>query len=59
LERANKGDTPGAVRAWRECVELDPAHAEALANLGWYEQSNGRPAAAIPYYRRSLAARPD
>jgi SAM-dependent methyltransferase len=58
LARANEGDSPGAVRAWRECVDLDPQHAEAFANLGWYEQSRNRPGAAIPHYRRALAARP-
>lgn len=59
LECAREGDSLEAVRLWRESVHLDPGHAEALANLGWYEQSNGRPWAAIPYYRRALAARPD
>jgi hypothetical protein len=58
LECARDGDSLGAVCMWRECVDLDPGHADALANLGWYEQSNDRPATAIPYYRRALAARP-
>ena len=53
-------DTAKAMAAWRKCVAIDPANAYALRNLGygnwkWTQDY----AAALDFYRRAIAAKPD
>ena len=59
IEAAKAEQGIRAARLWKECLRLNPDHAEALANLGWHKQSHYRPRSAIAYYRRALALRPD
>ena len=53
-------DAARTMAAWRKCVEIDPAHAYALRNLGygnwkWTQDY----AAALGFYRQAIAAKPD
>jgi len=53
-----KGDTPAAVRAWRQAVALYPRLAAAWGNLGVALRVDNHPEAAIACYRESLGAGP-
>lgn len=48
-----------ALEAYRRVLELEPAHVDALVNLGRMLHAAGVPAAAEAHYRKALAARPD
>lgn len=47
-----------AAVAYRRAVELDPAHASALINLGRLLHLDGDPGGAAAHYQRALEARP-
>ena len=51
--RADEGDRP-----LPKAVEREPANAEALLYLAGALASTGRPAEALPYFERALAAGP-
>jgi Flp pilus assembly protein TadD len=51
-----RGDLEGARRAWERTVELDPRHAEALAQLGTVAAYGGDLARAERLYLAALAA---
>lgn len=53
-----KGDALGAERAYRKALELDPAHANALANLALVLADSGRTEEADAAYRQALASAP-
>jgi tetratricopeptide (TPR) repeat protein len=48
-----------AIAAYRRAIELDPAHADALVNLGRLLHDGGDAASAAPLYEAALASRPD
>lgn len=48
-----------ARQAYRKAVELDPAHADALVNLGRLHHESGDAKGAEEHYRRALACRPN
>ncbi len=56
LEPGSPGE---AIAAYRQALELEPAHADAHVNLGRLLHEAGDPAAAEPHYEAALAARPD
>ncbi|MDX1622675.1 MAG: tetratricopeptide repeat protein [Gemmatimonadota bacterium] len=47
-----------AIKAYREALALDPAHASAHINLGRLLHESGDPAAAAGHYRSAIAADP-
>lgn len=48
-----------AERAYRNAIELDPSHSDALVNLGRLLQERGELDAAVALYRRAIEAEPD
>jgi tetratricopeptide (TPR) repeat protein len=52
------GDAEQARRAYLRAIELEPAHADALVNLGRLLHERGDVADAAERYRRALAVRP-
>ncbi len=48
-----------AREAYRRALDLDPAHADALVNLGRLVHEGGEAAAAEGLYRRALGVRPE
>jgi len=55
---AQMGKTEAAERYFLEAVRLDPAYAEAYANLGNLYGSQGRTDDAIRYFRKALSLDP-
>ena len=51
-------DSEAARRAYLRAIELEPAHADALVNLGRMLHERGDVAGAAERYRRALAVRP-
>ncbi len=53
-------DTEKAMAAWEKCVALDASAAYALRNLGYGQWKwTGDYAAALDFYRKAVAAKPD
>src|SRR4051812_15282910 len=52
------GQPGSAEQAYRQVLELDPNHADALGQLGLLAYQGGRPAQAVEYLRRAAAAQP-
>ena len=48
------GDWPAAERLYRELLELEPGHAQALYLLGTGKAQNNDPAAAVPLLRQAI-----
>ena len=59
LTAARNGDTEAALGALREAADLDPARAEAWANLGVVLIRSGDEARGVEALRRALRAMPD
>ena len=53
-----RGDIEGARKKFREVIEADPNHAEALNNLGRILLSEGKPQEAVSYFARAVQADP-
>jgi tetratricopeptide (TPR) repeat protein len=52
------GQLGAAEQAYQQVLQLDPNHAEALAQLGQLARVTGRFALAVEYLRRAVAVRP-
>jgi tetratricopeptide (TPR) repeat protein len=52
-------DWPGAIAAYRRCLELSPEMPEAHVNLGLALQQLGELGPAVDCYRRAMQLRPD
>ena len=59
LANENTGDYPGAERAFRRGLELNPGSAELLNALGWTLYQVGRTKEAIDEFEKALAADPE
>jgi Tfp pilus assembly protein PilF len=49
MVRARSGDTDGAIAAWQRALEIQPAAADLLFNLGLAHAQAGRSAEAVRY----------
>ena len=59
LGRAQRDFEPEAAEAtFKKILTRDPANAEAISNLAWIDDGNGRPDEAAALYDRALAADP-
>lgn len=58
-QRHRAGDVNAAAQLYRQVVQAEPDHAEALALLGLALDQAGDSATAEGFYRRALALRPD
>ncbi|HST37746.1 MAG TPA: sulfotransferase [Allosphingosinicella sp.] len=58
LDALRRGDRAGARRAVETALAAEPGNAELLGFAGLLAAQAGDPAAAIPYFRRALAAAP-
>jgi tetratricopeptide (TPR) repeat protein len=54
-----KGDYPGAERAWLDALRMEPEDVAALSNLGSVYSSMGRQEEAVAQFRKALAADPE
>jgi len=52
------GNYPGAVRAYKRGLAIEPAHPELLNSLGWALFQQGKSAEAVVEYRKALDADP-
>jgi cytochrome c-type biogenesis protein CcmH/NrfG len=52
------GQADQAIALFRKAVEREPANGEALLYLAGALASSGRPAEALPFFERALAAGP-
>lgn len=52
-------DIPGAIAAYRKCIDLQPDSPEALVNLGLSLQNTGDLTGALAAYRRAVQLRAD
>lgn len=57
--REDEDDADGAVAAYRQALESDPAYVDAHINLGRLLHERRETAAALEHYQRALALRPD
>lgn len=53
-----RGEEGRAVEAWREALEREPSHFEALMSLALFFQHRGRPREAEPYWENLLRHHP-
>ncbi len=59
MMRLQRGDTNGAIEAFREAVESDPEDSEAQAQLGGMLFQQGRAKEALPHLEAAVRAYPD
>ena len=53
------GDAEGAMVAWKEALELDPAHYTSLINLGAHYCTTGRPGEGLAVLERARELNPE
>jgi tetratricopeptide (TPR) repeat protein len=58
LVNERTGNYPGAVRAYKRGLAIEPANPDLLNSLGWALFQQGKSAEAVVEYRRALAADP-
>ena len=58
MVRLRQGRAEEGIALFRRAVEREPRNAETLLYLAGALASSGRPAEAIPYFERSIAAGP-
>ena len=59
IQAMHQGDNASAEKSFRQTLAIDPNSLDALNNLAIVLSRSGRPAEAVPFYKKALSIRPD